>query len=90
MKTNERPRRARAGRSGSRVAQPRRSEETRGLSRQSVAACSLCLRVRSGSGWIEADEAIRKLRSFELASPLRLAPGVCDRCSDLIRARRKR
>lgn len=87
MKTYERPHSSR-GRRSPKAAPAHTSEKTESSSRLSLVACSLCLRVRSGSVWIEAREAIRKLRSFELAAPPHLAPGVCDRCTDLVRARR--
>jgi hypothetical protein len=54
----------------------------------SLTACSLCLRVRNEGRWIEADRAIRRLRTYELPTPVRLAPGVCDRCADVIARRR--
>jgi hypothetical protein len=52
-----------------------------------LVACSLCLRVHQDSGWIEAGEAIRRLRTFD-RSEVRLEPGICDRCSELIARRR--
>ncbi|HET6944454.1 MAG TPA: hypothetical protein VFI01_03820 [Gaiellaceae bacterium] len=54
----------------------------------SVVACSLCLRVRHGSSWIEAHQALRELRTSELAAPVRLEPGLCDRCLELVVRRR--
>ena len=54
----------------------------------SVVACSLCLRVDRNGTWVEAEEAIRELRSYELSAPLHLAPGLCDECGDSVRARR--
>jgi hypothetical protein len=54
----------------------------------SLTACSLCLRVWDGGGWVDADRAIRRLRSYELPTPVRLAPGLCDGCSDAIARRR--
>jgi hypothetical protein len=54
----------------------------------SVIACSLCLRVRRDGTWIEAEEAIRELRSYEFSAPLPLEPGLCDECHDRVRARR--
>jgi hypothetical protein len=54
----------------------------------SLVACSLCLRVHRGSGWIDAGVAIRRLRTFE-RSEVRLEPGICDRCSELIARRRQ-
>jgi hypothetical protein len=54
----------------------------------SVVACSLCLRVLHDSGWIEADRVIRELRTFELPAPIRLEPGLCDGCVELVDRRR--
>jgi hypothetical protein len=51
-------------------------------------ACSLCLRVRQDSHWIEAETAIRAFRSFEHAAPPRLRPAVCDTCANVIALRR--
>jgi len=53
-----------------------------------LVACSLCLRVRRGSAWIEAEEVIRELRSYELPVAPRLQSGVCDDCADAIFDRR--
>jgi hypothetical protein len=53
-----------------------------------LVACSLCLRVRRGSAWIEAAEVIRELRSYELPAAPRLQSGVCDDCADAIFDRR--
>ena len=53
-----------------------------------VIACSLCLRVLHESGWIDAHEAIRELRTFALPAPVGLDPGLCDRCLDGVAARR--
>ncbi len=53
-----------------------------------LVTCSLCLRVRRGSKWMDAERVIRELRSFELASPPRLQAGVCDDCAEAIFARR--
>jgi hypothetical protein len=44
--------------------------------------------VRRGSAWIEADAVIAQLRSYELDTPPRLLPGVCDDCVDAILDRR--
>lgn len=55
-----------------------------------VVACSICLRVRRETEWIEAEEAIRELRSFEHRLPLRLAAGLCDSCSHELVERRGR
>ena len=54
----------------------------------SVVACSLCLRVQRDGIWIEAEEAIRELRSYEFSAPLSLEPGLCDQCRAIVLARR--
>ena len=51
-------------------------------------ACSLCLRVRRGSAWVEAEDLIRELRTYELPTAPRLQPGVCDDCAEAILDRR--
>jgi len=56
--------------------------------RLSLAACSLCLRVLSGSDWVDAEDVIRRLRSFEQTTPPRLAPALCASCVESIRLRR--
>jgi hypothetical protein len=53
-----------------------------------LTTCSVWLRVRTGSGWVEAEQAIRKLRSFELTEPPRLKAALCDGCVRSLRARR--
>ena len=53
-----------------------------------LVTCSLCLRVRRGSDWIEADEVIRELRSYELPDLPRLQSAVCEDCTDAILDRR--
>jgi hypothetical protein len=53
-----------------------------------VIACSLCLRVLHESGWIDAHDAIRELRTFALPAPVGLDPGLCDQCLDAVAARR--
>ena len=50
--------------------------------------CSLCLRVRRGSEWREAEEVIRDLRSYELEAPPRLHSAVCEVCAESIFSRR--
>ena len=51
-------------------------------------ACSICLRVRDESRWVDAAAAIRSSRSFERDSAPRLRPAVCDHCADAIALRR--
>jgi hypothetical protein len=53
-------------------------------------ACSLCLRVQRGSAWVEAEDVIRELRSYEFPATPRLRPGMCDACADAILGRRAR
>lgn len=45
-----------------------------------LVACSVCLRVRRGSAWVDAEAVIRELRTYELQSLPRLEPAVCDDC----------
>jgi hypothetical protein len=47
-------------------------------------ACSPCVRVHSGSAWVEAEDVIRELRSYELPAAPRLRPDICDACVDAI------
>lgn len=51
-------------------------------------ACSICLRVKRGSQWIEAERVIREGRTYDLVEPPRLANGVCDDCAVSIFRRR--
>jgi hypothetical protein len=51
-------------------------------------ACSLCLRVRRDSAWVEPEDVIAELRSYELDTPPALLPGVCDNCADAVFDRR--
>lgn len=53
-----------------------------------LATCSLCLRVRRGSEWIEAERVIKETRSYELAAPPRLRSAVCAVCAESIFGRR--
>lgn len=53
-----------------------------------VKACSICLRILHGAAWIDAESAIRELRTFELPEVLGLEPAVCDECTERIAARR--
>jgi hypothetical protein len=55
-----------------------------------LVTCSICLRVHRASGWVEAEEAIRELRTYELREPVQLRPGLCDECTDVIDERRGR
>jgi hypothetical protein len=55
-----------------------------------LVTCSLCLRVHRGSAWVEAEDVINDLRSYERPAAPRLQPGVCDECADVIVGRRAR
>ena len=55
-----------------------------------LVACSLCLRVRRGSDWIETEDVSRELRSYELPDLPQLQSAVCDDCADAIFDRRAR
>lgn len=59
-------------------------------SRPRLLACSVCLRVQQRGKWIEADEAIRRLRTFEIEQVVRLGGGLCERCEAELRLRRLR
>jgi hypothetical protein len=50
-----------------------------------LVACSVCLRVREGGTWIETEEAIRRLRTFERDDVVRLTGGMCERCETELR-----
>jgi hypothetical protein len=56
--------------------------------RPDLVTCSLCLRVRQGSEWREAEHVIRELRSYELEVPPRLHSAVCEVCAESIFSRR--
>ena len=57
--------------------------------RVNLESCSLCLRVRRGSAWVEAEAVIRELRADERALP-RLQPCLCEDCAAAILYRRER
>jgi hypothetical protein len=50
-------------------------------------ACSICLRVRRGSEWLDAEHVIRDIRSYDNELP-RLKGAVCDGCAEAISRRR--
>ena len=56
---------------------------------QHLVACSVCLRVRVAGTWIEADELIRRLRTFEFDDVVRLSSALCERCEAELRLRRR-
>jgi hypothetical protein len=53
-----------------------------------LVACSVCLRVREGDEWVDVDDAIRRLRTFERKDVVRLRGALCDRCEFELRQRR--
>ena len=53
-----------------------------------LTTCSLCLRVRRGAKWLDAERVIREIRSYELDSPPKLRGTVCDDCAESIFNRR--
>ena len=55
-----------------------------------MVTCSQCLRVQRGSSWLEAEDIIAELRTYELVDPPRLRPGLCDRCTATLAAARTR
>jgi hypothetical protein len=54
-----------------------------------LVVCSVCLRVREGTEWIGAGEAIRRLRTFEHEQVVRLGGALCERCETELRLRRR-
>jgi hypothetical protein len=54
-----------------------------------LVACSVCLRVLRGGDWVEAERAIRDLRSFALPAPPRFESALCDHCTESIDRRRR-
>ena len=57
--------------------------------RVNLESCSLCLRVRRGSAWVDAETVIRELRTYERALP-RFQPCLCEDCATAILYRRAR
>ena len=52
-----------------------------------LSTCSICLRVRRGSEWVDAEHVIRDMKSYDSDLP-RLRSAVCDECADAIFRRR--
>jgi hypothetical protein len=59
------------------------------LTASPLIACSICLRVLRGTDWVEAERAIRDLRSFALPTPPRFESALCDHCTESIDRRRR-
>lgn len=55
-----------------------------------LVTCSLCLRVRCGSAWTEAEAVTRELRVLRAPTVPRLQPTVCGDCAAAIFDRRAR
>ena len=54
---------------------------------QLLVACAWCERIRL-DGWVEAEDALRRLRTFEWPEPPSFSHGVCDNClGELVRRR---
>jgi hypothetical protein len=49
--------------------------------------CSICLRVRRGSEWLDAERVVRETRSYDGDLP-QLHGAVCDACAEAIARRR--
>jgi hypothetical protein len=49
--------------------------------------CSICLRVRRGSDWLDAERVVRETSSYDGELP-RLHVAVCDACAEAISRRR--
>ena len=58
------------------------------LRRRGVHTCSVCLRVELHGTWLEAEDAIRELRTYELTVLPRLRAALCPRCEEAIAYRR--
>jgi hypothetical protein len=50
-------------------------------------ACSICLRVRRGSRWLDAERVIRDTKSYNEGLP-HLRGAVCSDCAETISRRR--
>jgi hypothetical protein len=53
-----------------------------------LTVCPICLRVLRGSEWLEAEQVIRDIRSYELDELPELSSTVCDPCVESIYSRR--
>jgi hypothetical protein len=51
-------------------------------------ACSICLRVRRGSEWLDAEHVIRDIKSYDGELPRLQGAAVCDDCAEAISRRR--
>jgi uncharacterized protein with PIN domain len=55
---------------------------------ESFTVCTVCMRVLRGAGWVEVEEVIREVRSFELTLAPSLESGMCPDCNEAIALRR--
>jgi uncharacterized protein with PIN domain len=55
---------------------------------ESFTVCTVCMRVLRGAGWVEVEEVIREVRSFELTLAPSLESGMCPDCNEAIAVRR--
>ena len=56
--------------------------------RRGILACSICLRTQLHGDWLEAEDVIRELRTYEQPNPTRLLPALCGACETSIARRR--
>ena len=54
----------------------------------SLTACARCSRIQLEGRWVNESEAIRRLRSFESASPPSFAATTCASCRMRVKRRR--
>lgn len=47
-----------------------------------LTACAWCDRVRLGDAWVEAEDAIRRLRTYENDAPPSFTHTICESCFD--------
>jgi hypothetical protein len=59
-----------------------------GQVQESFTVCTVCMRVLRGAGWVNVEEVIREVRSFELSLAPSLESGMCPDCSEAIALRR--
>jgi hypothetical protein len=55
---------------------------------ESLIMCTLCQRIQRGNEWVEMEQAIRELRSYELDFVPQLHGVICDDCRESIVRRR--
>jgi glycine cleavage system aminomethyltransferase T len=53
-----------------------------------VVACAWCDRVRLGTDWAAAEDAIRRLRTYENQDPPSFTHTICDTCVEDLERRR--